>query len=49
MARMKAKQTISTKSKTKIKTNKRATKTKVKKSSNKRGNPNRCPVCGRFI
>lgn len=25
------------------------TKTRTKKSNGKRGNPNRCPACGRFI
>lgn len=44
-----AKQTIK-RTTTKIKTNKTATKTKVAKSDNKKkGNPNRCPACGRFI
>ena len=36
--------------KTRIKTSKTSTKTKVAKSENKKkGNPNRCPTCGRFI
>lgn len=44
-----AKQTVKT-TRTRIKTNKNASKTKVAKSGNgKRGNPNRCPTCGRFI
>lgn len=44
-----AKQSI-TKTKTVIKTSKNAVKTKVAKSDNKKkGNPNRCPACGRFI
>ena len=39
------KQTVTiTKGRTRIKTSANATKTK----SSKRGNPNRCPTCGRF-
>ncbi|MBO7695454.1 MAG: hypothetical protein J6T10_22745 [Methanobrevibacter sp.] len=46
-----AKQNVKiTKGKTFIKTSGGSTKTKVLKNSNgKRGNPNRCPTCGRFI
>ncbi len=40
---MPAKQTIVKVTSTKKK------KTKKSKSSNKRGNPNRCPTCGRFM
>lgn len=43
---MAARQTVKvTKGRTRIKTSKGATKTK----SNKRGNPRRCPSCGRFM
>ena len=40
---MPAKQTI-----VKVTSTKRK-RTKNNKSSNKRGNPNRCPTCGRFM
>lgn len=42
-----ASQTTKVRGRTKIKTTKGATKTKTK--GGKRGNPNRCPACGRFI
>lgn len=42
-----AKVTQIIKGKTHIKTSKNATKTRTK--SGKKGNPNRCPTCGRFI
>ena len=43
----KASQTIVIKGSTHIKTSKNATKTRVK--GGKKGNPNRCPTCGRFM
>lgn len=30
-------------------TTQRKTRAKVKKDSGKRGNPNKCPVCGKFM
>ena len=42
-----ASQTTKTKGRTRIKIKSGATKTKVK--GGRKGNPNRCPTCGRFI
>lgn len=43
---MAAKQTIKVKGKTHIKTSKNSSKTRTKSG---KGNPNRCPACGRFM
>ncbi len=37
------------KTRTVIKTSKNSVKTKANKNNKKKGNPNRCPACGRFI
>lgn len=44
---MPAKQKVTVKRTTKIKTNKNATKTRTKKGGS--GNHKRCPACGRFM
>lgn len=46
---MSARQKVKITGTVRLKTNNRNTKTKVKTSNNKKGNPNRCPACGRFI
>ena len=43
----KAVQKVTGKTRFKIKTSNAASKTRVK--GGKKGNPNRCPACGRFI